>query len=41
MVLYFIDGGAFMWPILVSLIFGLGFAFESAYSLIISSIYSQ
>tara|TARA_B110000495_G_C22896216_1_gene522858 strand:+ start:526 stop:846 length:321 start_codon:yes stop_codon:yes gene_type:complete len=41
MVQYFIDGGAFMWPILVSLIFGLGFAFERAYSLIISSINSQ
>ena len=41
MVQYFIDGGAFMWPILVSLIFGLGFALERAYSLIVSSINSQ
>ena len=41
MVQYFIDGGPFMWPILISLIFGLGFAFERAYSLIISSINSQ
>ena len=41
MVQYFIDGGAFMWPILVSLVFGLGFAIERAYSLIVSSIDSQ
>ena len=41
MVQYFIDGGGFMWPILISLIFGLGFAFERAYSLIMSSIYSD
>ena len=41
MVQYFIDGGAFMWPILISLVFGLGFAFERAYSLILSSINSQ
>ena len=41
MVQYFIDGGAFMWPILISLVFGLGFAFERAYSLIMSSINSQ
>ena len=41
MVIYFIDGGAFMWPILVSLVFGLGFALERAYSLIVSSIDSQ
>ena len=41
MVQYFIDGGAFMWPILISLIFGLGFAFERAYSLIMSSIDSD
>ena len=30
-----------MWPILISLIFGLGFAFERAYSLIMSSIDSD
>ncbi len=41
MVQYFIDGGAFMWPILVSLVFGLGFALERTYSLIVSSIDSQ
>lgn len=41
MVQYFIDGGAFMWPILISLVFGLGFAFERAYSLVMSSINSQ
>ena len=41
MVQLFIDGGGFMWPILISLIFGLGFAFERAYSLIMSSIDSD
>ncbi len=41
MVQYFIDGGAFMWPILISLVFGLGFALERAYSLVMSSIDSQ
>ena len=41
MVQYFIDGGGFMWPILISFIFGLGFAFERAYSLIMSSIDSD
>jgi biopolymer transport protein ExbB len=38
MVQYFIDGGTFMWPILISLVFGLGFALERAYSLVVSSI---
>ena len=41
MVQYFIDGGGFMWPILISLVFGLGFAFERAYSLLMSSIDSD
>ena len=41
MVQYFIDGGAFMWPILFSLLFGLAFAFERAYSLVLSSIDSN
>lgn len=41
MVQYFIDGGPFMWPILIALIFGLAFALERAYSLIMSSINSQ
>jgi hypothetical protein len=30
-----------MWPILISLVFGLGFAFERAYSLLMSSIDSD
>ncbi len=38
MVDYFLQGGSFMWPILVSLIFGLGFVFERAYSLMLSGI---
>ena len=41
MVQYFIDGGGFMWPILISLVFGLVFAFERAYSLLMSSIDSD
>tara|TARA_B100000965_G_scaffold103162_1_gene84946 strand:- start:366 stop:974 length:609 start_codon:yes stop_codon:yes gene_type:complete len=41
MVQYFIDGGAFMWPILFSLLFGLAFAFERAYSLVQSSVDSK
>ncbi len=41
MVEYFVDGGPFMWPILVLLIFGLGFAFERFYSLMMSSINSK
>ena len=41
MVQYFIDGGAFMWPILFALLFGLAFAFERAYSLVLSSIDSS
>ena len=41
MVQYFIDGGGFMWPILISLVFGLGFVFERAYSLLMSSIDSD
>lgn len=38
MVEYFVDGGPFMWPILILFIFGLGFAFERFYSLMMSSI---
>ena len=38
MVEYFVDGGPFMWPILVLLLFGLGFALERFYSLMMSSI---
>ena len=41
MVQYFIDGGAFMWPILFALLSGLAFAFERAYSLVLSSIDSS
>ncbi len=38
---YFVNGGPFMWPILMALIFGLGFAGERFYSLIMSSINAQ
>ena len=41
MVEYFVNGGPFMWPILISLIFGLGFCFERAYSLLMSSVDSK
>ncbi|MEE8437084.1 MAG: MotA/TolQ/ExbB proton channel family protein [Candidatus Neomarinimicrobiota bacterium] len=41
MVQYFINGGPFMWPILISLIFGLTFALERFYSLIMSSVNTQ
>ena len=41
MVEYFVNGGAFMWPILGLLIFGLGFALERFYSLLMSSINSK
>ena len=41
MVDYFLQGGSFMWPILVSLIFGLGFVLERAYSLMLSGIDSS
>jgi len=38
LVQYFLDGGPFMWPILIAFLFGLGFAGERFYSLIMSSI---
>lgn len=41
MVEYFNDGGPFMWPILVSFIFGLAFSLERLYSLMMSSINSK
>ena len=41
MVYYFLEGGAFMWPILLTLIFGLAFVIERAYSLMMSGIDSQ
>ncbi len=41
MVEYFVDGGPFMYPILALLIFGIGFALERFYSLMMSSINSK
>ena len=41
MVQYFHDGGDFMWPILISLVFGLGFTLERIYSLLVSGIDSK
>ena len=41
MVHYFLEGGAFMWPILIVLIFGLAFVIERAYSLMMSGVDSQ
>ena len=41
MVHYFLEGGGFMWPILLSLLFGLGFAIERFYSLMMSAVDSQ
>jgi biopolymer transport protein ExbB len=41
MVEYFVDGGPFMWPILALLIFGIAFALERFYSLMMSSINSK
>lgn len=41
MVQYFHDGGSFMWPILVALVFGLGFTLERIYSLMMSRIDSK
>ncbi|MBI88941.1 MAG: flagellar motor protein MotA [Candidatus Marinimicrobia bacterium] len=41
MVHYFLEGGAFMWPILMVLIFGLAFVIERAYSLMMSGVDSQ
>ena len=38
---YFLEGGAFMWPILLTLIFGLGFVIERAYSLMMSAVDSD
>jgi len=38
MVQYFLDGGAFMWPILVLLLFGLGFGIERLYTLYKASV---
>jgi len=41
MVHYFLEGGGFMWPILITLLFGLAFAIERFYSLMMSGIDSQ
>ena len=41
MVYYFLEGGAFMWPILLTLIFGLAFVIERAYSLMMSGVDSK
>ena len=41
MVQYFHDGGNFMWPILVALVFGLVFTLERIYSLMMSKIDSE
>ena len=41
MVYYFLEGGAFMWPILLTLVFGLGFVLERAYSLMMSGVDSD
>ena len=41
MVHYFLEGGAFMWPILLTLIFGLGFVIERAYSFMMSAVDSD
>lgn len=41
MVEYFVDGGPFMWPILGLFVFGLMFALERFYSLMMSSINSK
>ena len=41
MVQYFHDGGNFMWPILVSLVFGLVFTLERIYSLMMARIDSE
>ena len=38
MVHYFLEGGGFMWPILLTLLFGLGFAIERFYSLMMSAV---
>jgi biopolymer transport protein ExbB len=41
MVEYFVDGGPFMWPILILLLVGIGFTLERFYSLMMSSINSK
>ena len=38
---YFVNGGPFMWPILISLVFGLAFVGERFYTLIMSSINAE
>ena len=41
MVHYFLEGGGFMWPILITLLFGLGFTIERFYSLMMSAVDSK
>lgn len=41
MVHYFLEGGSFMWPILITLLFGIGFAIERFYSLMMSAVDSR
>jgi|TARA_B100000029_G_scaffold516152_1_gene627243 biopolymer transport protein ExbB len=41
MVHYFLEGGGFMWPILITLLFGIGFAIERFYSLMMSAVDSK
>ena len=41
MVHYFLEGGSFMWPILMTLLFGIGFAIERFYSLMMSAVDSH
>ena len=41
MVHYFLEGGGFMWPILITLLFGLGFVIERFYSLMMSAVDSK
>ena len=41
MVEYFVNGGPFMWPILITLLFGVAISSERLYSLLMSSIDEQ
>ena len=41
MVEYFVNGGPFMWPILITLLAGLAISAERLYSLLMSSIDEQ
>ena len=41
MIEYFVNGGPFMWPILITLLFGFAISAERMYSLLMSSIDAQ